>query len=234
MDLAKALNGALGTTVPEIFGNMNFCLCLRDVSSFVQNNIICNLAVAQKGATPVKETMINIISNYSGKKSCSYPSNSQPACTTNDACAFTCTDGYTASGGKCTCNGYVCGGKCQSSKCAKPSHVSRRKSRAPACPTGYTMCGVADIDERNVLDPASRIGVSNFGQRPYECLETRSNIESCGGCIVPLSINERASGRDCTAIPNATAVSCRHGECVVERCRTGYVPNIAKSHCAPV
>ena len=92
---------------------------------------------------------------------------------------YQCTDGYTASGGKCTCDGYVCGGKCRSSKCAKPSHVSRRKPRAPACPAGYTMCGVADIDERNLLDPASRNGVSNFGQRPYECLETRSNIESC-------------------------------------------------------
>ena len=78
---------ALGTKIPQIFGNVNFCLCLKDVSckctvtfilqlpvdspsqitpslAFIKDNIICDLAVAQKGTASVTTAMINIVCCY--------------------------------------------------------------------------------------------------------------------------------------------------------------------------
>ena len=41
-----------------------------------------------------------------------------------------------------------------------------------------------------------------------ECVDTQSNIESCGGCT-------NAGGVDCTAIKGIGAVACRAGSCVI-------------------
>lgn len=41
-----------------------------------------------------------------------------------------------------------------------------------------------------------------------ECVDTQSNIESCGGCT-------NAGGVDCTAIKGADAVVCTAGTCVI-------------------
>ena len=42
----------------------------------------------------------------------------------------------------------------------------------------------------------------------FECVDTQSNVESCGGCA-------NAKGVDCTAIKGAGAVACRAGSCVI-------------------
>jgi hypothetical protein len=50
----------------------------------------------------------------------------------------------------------------------------------------------------------------------YECLDTSTELESCGGCA---SLGE---GTDCTAIPHAWNVACNRGKCEVSSCAPGY------------
>jgi hypothetical protein len=41
----------------------------------------------------------------------------------------------------------------------------------------------------------------------YECLDTATELESCGGCV------SLGSGQDCTAILGAWNVGCEQGHC---------------------
>lgn len=49
----------------------------------------------------------------------------------------------------------------------------------------------------------------------YECLDTRSDLQSCGGCA---SLGE---GRDCTLISGAKWMGCVQGQCEVYSCAKG-------------
>lgn len=94
-----------------------------------------------------------------------------------------CTNGYTASGGKCVCNGHVCNGKCQTSKCPVATRGFSNRKRQASCPTGYSMCGIAGLQDVDTTSAVLRATNGDSSQatnrRPYECIETRSNIESC-------------------------------------------------------
>ncbi|GAA5900965.1 hypothetical protein JCM5296_004941 [Sporobolomyces johnsonii] len=72
---------------------------------------------------------------------------------------------------------------------------SRHKAALSNCPVGAEAC-------------SSGIG-------GFECVYTSVEVTQCGGCV-------GFGGRDCSAIPNALATSCRAGVCVVHACTTGY------------
>ncbi|KAJ3539444.1 hypothetical protein NM688_g6357 [Phlebia brevispora] len=50
----------------------------------------------------------------------------------------------------------------------------------------------------------------------YECLDTTTELESCGGCA------STGAGQDCTAIEGAWNVACNKGSCAVYTCQRGY------------
>nr|XP_019002407.1 uncharacterized protein I203_04888 [Kwoniella mangroviensis CBS 8507]OCF65868.1 hypothetical protein I203_04888 [Kwoniella mangroviensis CBS 8507] len=61
----------------------------------------------------------------------------------------------------------------------------------------------------------------------YECLDTDSELESCGGCIHSSIIalgDTPAGGVDCTSLPGAApdGVTCLEGRCIVYDCDEGY------------
>lgn len=64
------------------------------------------------------------------------------------------------------------------------------------------------------------------GSNEYECLDTQSHLESCGGCA------SEGTGRDCTAIAGAADVACVSGQCVVSKCLPGFEAN-STSSCIP-
>ncbi|GAA5974165.1 hypothetical protein JCM11641_003476 [Rhodosporidiobolus odoratus] len=66
------------------------------------------------------------------------------------------------------------------------------------CPVGETACPIFP-----------RMGT-------YECLDTTSELESCGGCI------SKGAGEDCTSIKGAQGVTCESGDCIVFTCQAGY------------
>ncbi|GAA5857591.1 hypothetical protein JCM8547_004285 [Rhodosporidiobolus lusitaniae] len=66
------------------------------------------------------------------------------------------------------------------------------------CPVGETACPIFP-----------RMGT-------YECLDTNSELESCGGCL------SKGDGEDCTAIKGAQGVTCQSGSCIVFTCQPGW------------
>ncbi|KAF8328551.1 uncharacterized protein EI90DRAFT_3064556 [Cantharellus anzutake] len=155
------------------------------------------------------------------KHTCQFPPHSQRVCRKEDPCGYECIDGYSkASDGHCYCpsDKYECNGRCQTAACPNPSAHSRRRAVQLAlarCPTGYEKCGVYGRG-RNT--------------RGYECIDTRVNLESCGGCTSSLP-GLTPTGRDCSAIANASSVRCVSSKCVIEFCRPGYLLDISGSEC---
>ncbi|GAA5826262.1 hypothetical protein JCM11251_007228 [Rhodosporidiobolus azoricus] len=66
------------------------------------------------------------------------------------------------------------------------------------CPIGETACPIFP-----------RMGT-------YECLDTKTELESCGGCL------SKGLGEDCTAIRGAQGVTCSSGACFVFTCQPGW------------
>jgi hypothetical protein len=68
------------------------------------------------------------------------------------------------------------------------------------CPMGLAAC---PIEGRQAED--------------YECLDTSSDLQSCGGCA------SLGSGLDCTQLPGAKWMGCNVGVCEVYSCQSGWV-----------
>ncbi|BGP12309.1 hypothetical protein JCM10213_002587 [Rhodosporidiobolus nylandii] len=78
---------------------------------------------------------------------------------------------------------------------------SRSSNRALACPAGETACPLPSGD--------------------FECVDTLSALDSCGGCLTATAADEK-TGQDCLAIPGALNVQCVEGQCVVASCFRGW------------
>jgi hypothetical protein len=89
---------------------------------------------------------------------------------------------------------------CVSGYISDSIQITRRRALASQCPRGHEVCR------------------SRSGSLAWECLDTQSDIEACGGCP------HTEGSVDCTALAStgASAVSCRVGKCVVESCSRGY------------
>jgi len=201
------------------FGNIKSCLCLSGIPSFVKSDSALSKASIFVGSSKVSDF---ITSQVKQGKNCNYPDHGVPApCSKSDPCDFDCSDGYTPSQGKCVCKSPYkeCNGKCGSfSNC--PSKTPHKRDadewkRNVRCDKGYTACGV--------------LGYSRFAEA-YECVNARDDLESCGGCSIPL---HRGSplGVDCTSLPGVADVSCMSGSCYIHKCMPGYQLSVDNSEC---
>jgi hypothetical protein len=89
-------------------------------------------------------------------------------------------------------------------------HKRVAKSRASLCPTGLEACPL-----------------SGLASNDFECVDTASELESCGGCT---SLDQ---GQDCTAIHGAWNVACEQGSCAVLSCAGGFKIGKDKKTCIP-
>lgn len=65
------------------------------------------------------------------------------------------------------------------------------------------------------------------GRNSWECIDTRSKLDSCGGC--PGS----EESKDCSEIYKAAEVSCLRGSCYVHTCLPGFVVTPDGAACVP-
>ncbi|KAJ3757126.1 hypothetical protein EV360DRAFT_31038, partial [Lentinula raphanica] len=128
-------------------------------------------------------------------------------CTTEDPCSCSCSPGYTKVGDECVCPApnSVCNGVC-----GYFPHVKITFADAQAYCGDKSVCGVPGGSEH-----------------AFECLDTKSTPESCGGCLYahPWSQTKAfVAGTDCSTVSSPQAVShrCENGQCVVETCAQGY------------
>jgi hypothetical protein len=73
------------------------------------------------------------------------------------------------------------------------------------------------------------------GKRALECVDTRSDLESCGGCSVSSPFSDPSDdtprGVDCSAIEGVADVSCRNSRCAVSSCMSGYSVSATGDSC---
>jgi len=116
-----------------------------------------------------------------------------------DTPGFTCTTEGTTG----TCVAAASGG---SSKTRHRRDVARqfRHAKRECAAVGEQLCAVGEA---------------------FECVNTLSSLEVCGGCL-------ETGGQDCTAIAGALDVACVAGGCVVSDCATGFA--LVDNLCVPL
>ncbi|KAK7039412.1 insulin-like growth factor binding protein [Favolaschia claudopus] len=122
-----------------------------------------------------------------------------PSCAT---CSGMSSDECTS----CSSDRILCGGKCLvGPSCPSAQPVVPRGSRRSECPVGQTACPIPGRSFRS-----------------WECIDTRNDLESCGGCAFSSLNQAEATGQDCTALPGVADVSCLNSRCAVAKCMPGY------------
>lgn len=193
----------LGVLTPQSVADLRAALNVQAAAS----GSVTSLVLRTLGVTvdALVETLKPILNTLVGGQpaTCDYPDNSTPVC--GGACTFTCDDGY-----------YLCGGQCIANTRTCISDVPgplRKRSRIPTCPNGWSACVVEG---------------SSLAAPSFECVNTKADIDSCGGCMhgsIRQSglIDFKKRGEDCTAIPGANDISCVASSCQIFSCLRGWV-----------
>ncbi|KAH8094606.1 hypothetical protein BXZ70DRAFT_348089 [Cristinia sonorae] len=209
-----------------VVGLVEVCLCISGIPLFVKSNSVAIAAVNIAGIASVSAELTAMINTAKGHQKCTYPDNCDPLCAKSNPCGFQCKNGFSpfppSKPTDCVCLSpkKVCNGICgdfPSCPSAHPKRELEMAKRYATCDKGFTACGVFGW-------PGMR------ASQAWECIDTTSDLESCGGCAVPLTISS-PQGIDCTAIPGVADVSCHAGSCMVHRCLPGYTPSHDRSFC---
>ncbi|KAH9974984.1 hypothetical protein BGW80DRAFT_1487986, partial [Lactifluus volemus] len=158
---------------------------------------------------------------------CDYPPHSISSCAEGPefVCGFECTDGFSPfpPGNPVTCRceapSVICNGQCVAPGSCPSSVPPPKKKRW----VGSGVCAEMGPEW-------AACGVFGGGARAWECIDTANNLESCGGCALPLT-PFTPIGQDCSSLPGVADVACIMGECAVGRCLPGYVPAHDGTHC---
>ncbi|EIM81346.1 uncharacterized protein STEHIDRAFT_66492, partial [Stereum hirsutum FP-91666 SS1] len=171
------------------------CLCISTLPTFVVTNAVAMAAVTISGKAYVLTELENIVNTAASASGCAYPDHAIPVCGSG-TCGFSCGDGFSVSEGACVCSApnLVCNGEYEGS------------GSCSVMGSGWMACGV-----------------SGGSGRAFECVNTANDLESCGGCALPLSPYQKI-GQDCTAIPGVADVQCLSSSCVIHRCTPGFAP----------
>ncbi|KAI0348169.1 hypothetical protein BDW22DRAFT_61052 [Trametopsis cervina] len=227
-DTCAQLNGLL--EVPEPFagvipvGSLNICLCLSDIPEVLTTNGVAIAAVAVSGRDATVTALTNMVHNAANHKFCPFPDNAEPSCSSSNLCGFGCKNGFIPFPPlipiECICPlpKKVCNGVCGDFKVCPSGKPKKRELDAQEqrqlCPPGLTACGIYGFTSTDA----------------WECINTKSDLESCGGCAVGLG-RTPALGVDCTAIPGVMDVSCISGSCSVQRCQPGFEVTADGAYC---
>ncbi|GHJ85925.1 hypothetical protein NliqN6_2327 [Naganishia liquefaciens] len=147
--------------------------------------------------------------------SCPYPANSSPLCTGGNTlpgttCNFQCNTGYRLCGTSfCILNTANCVSGFPGRRSQLP--VPSVDNAASLCPAGLEACYTSDMS----MSLGKPVG--------WECVDTSSDVESCGGCEWPVS--GKGQGEDCSSLDGVNEVSCNRGKCEALSCMRGFVLN---------
>lgn len=168
---------------------------------------------------------------------CYAPANGKAACQ-QSTCSYTCNSGYTQSGLSC---------KSLTASAATVNKKKRGPVEAFFCPAGEEACPIVGSQSlaQALAASKSKQGTLKFDsvKSGYECLDTQSTLESCGGCA------STGEGVDCSKLPHASSMGCSEslssvylaffllmhctdeGKCTIFKCLPGFVANAKGTKC---
>ncbi|KAI0700331.1 hypothetical protein BC835DRAFT_1502679 [Cytidiella melzeri] len=218
----------LGIPLKDLLG-LDLCLCLSAFPLKLGLSLQLDALINKYGAPLINAVLELLIDLSSNKQSCSYPEFSTPICSSTDPCGFTCNAPYTKVGDQCACEApyTLCNGQCISAPggvCSSAS-VQRRAHRDNMYQNARSECRAHE----------EVCGVYDGSAYDYDCVDTKKNMESCGGCVIPNPFLSSSSsspvGVDCGSIAHVDSVSCVSGRCVVESCQSGWEADEARLTC---
>jgi len=182
------------------FGPISRCLCTDNLNPSLDSDKAAQDAVILYGAPAVSAALISLIQSSSDQvNSCSYNI------------------------------GIVLPGPATrpSSRKRSPEDIARSEHR---CEFGLTKCGIYSSWSHEKAPTTTSYNSPGKGLvQPYECVDTQTNLESCGGCVVPYTLGltkdelkNTKLGVDCTGLRGVGDVGCHKGKCIVRKCRKGY------------
>ncbi|WVW79563.1 hypothetical protein I302_101532 [Kwoniella bestiolae CBS 10118] len=90
--------------------------------------------------------------------------------------------------------------------------------------------------ESQTLCPQGSKACTVPGSASYECIDTRSELESCGGCLHGeyQATSNVTLGTDCSTLPGVAlgAITCSDSQCEAFACKTGY--ELVSGLCVPI
>ncbi|KAF9465896.1 hypothetical protein BDZ94DRAFT_1296096 [Collybia nuda] len=239
IDLCISLDATVLSTllhiVDPLHADVHLCLCLQDLDIFLDTDVDALLIANIIGKERLRAILKVILDTSPHSQHCSLPPHAHRACTTGDPCAFVCDPNYIKVGNICICPHPLteCNGRCGDFSHGCPS-TTPYYSRAPnliikpittlaqaqdTCKPKETVCGI----------------VGREGTLAYECVDTRSTLDSCGGCVVQHSFIDTnrsvVKGRDCGLLPGILAAECFNSHCIINQCQSGLTPNNNKTEC---
>ncbi|KAF8901214.1 hypothetical protein CPB84DRAFT_986568 [Gymnopilus junonius] len=213
--------------------NIELCLCLKDLDLYLETNANVQALIGLLGKNAIGSLITAVVNTSPQAQECAFPQHAHHTCNTNDPCHYECDAPYTLQGGECVCAPPYssCNGVCdlypQSCGSAVPRSLHKRTNAIvtiaqakASCRPHETVCGI----------PGQEKALA------FECIDTRSTADSCGGCMTPHPFFEAQAirhtvGQDCTAIAYASSTGCSKERCVVGSCVDGWVPGSDKVSC---
>ena len=112
----------------------------------------------------------------------------------------------------------------------QPASNQRHRARSqPSCAAGQSCVQPSGSYKKRDLQlrlfcPVNQTACP-VGRNGFECIDTTSNIESCGGCL------SEGKGVDCGGIEGVADVNCLRGRCVVATCDRGWSVDVDRNQC---
>ncbi|WVR09586.1 hypothetical protein IAU60_006656 [Kwoniella sp. DSM 27419] len=95
----------------------------------------------------------------------------------------------------------------------REERYNREQKKFQPCPQGWTACVVP-----------------GFSVDTYECIDTSSDLESCGGCLAgTYHVRDAPVGEDCSRGAAIGHSTCVNGQCEISKCKKGF--SLIKGHC---
>jgi len=200
------------------------CVCASTAEAFLESPTSGGSAFLAPGSVAAVAALTSAIDDAPNRQTCTYPDNSivPTTCSTSNPCDFDCTTGFApypaATPTSCVStacdDGYVYSGNACVLTASHPGSKRGIKRGAQVCRNGLMACGVP-------------------GYNQWECLDTTTDLDSCGGCVFPppsfifssLTTSQQSqisSGVDCSLIPHVADVKCLESKCVVTKCNRGF------------
>ncbi|KAI4524958.1 hypothetical protein K525DRAFT_291240 [Schizophyllum commune Loenen D] len=206
--------------IPTLDGKI--CLCIDDLDIFLSTYIDATvLSTILKG--PLKAALALLINTDPTRAQCPpVPPHASRVCKVDDPCGIQCDKGYTRHGNVC----------CPPSGCPSAALTRPNKRRLSSRVTTYEEAQKTCSARESVCGIAGHEGTLDF-----ECVDTTSTLDSCGGCVTPHGFpaaSVQSSGVDCAALPNVVEVGCKASKCVVNRCKDSFVPSSDGGRCVSV
>ncbi|KAG5645688.1 hypothetical protein DXG03_005526 [Asterophora parasitica] len=240
----EGFGNAMGVPGAAAYAGVDVCLCSQEIDSWIATNPNGVALGHALGASDVKSALQLLFSPSSGEslvESCTTPANAVRTCGGGDGggtvCRFACDNGYSEDGDSCVCeepntecNG-VCGDFSEGCGSARPVGILRKRRSLP-----ITTLAQAKVNCKIYESVCGIIGRENT--QDYECVDTSSALDSCGGCITPHPFYEpyrvSSKGVDCGLLPGVIGARCQNSQCVISRCKKGLEPSADGTECVPV